>query len=157
MTDTTQGPVCPLTGCPIKNILIATVAVFAVTFGFDFLFHGMLLKGDYEATASLWRPKAEMEAMMGVCMFYHAVLAFGVASLYGFATKNSPCCGGCSKTGIKFGLLLGLIVGIGMFSSYIWTPMPLDLAIKWLGGSLAWGVITGYVLSLVAGKCCCKK
>ncbi|NBX67177.1 MAG: hypothetical protein EBQ96_09300 [Proteobacteria bacterium] len=157
MSDNNQGLTCPVTGCPVKNILIMTAAVFVVTFGFDFLYHGVFLKADYEATANLWRSQTEMQAMMGISLLYHAVLALGVGSLYGLVTKNSPCCGACAKTGLKFGFLIGLTVGILMFANYIWVPMPLDLAIKWLVGSLAWGIVTGYVLSLVSGKCCCKK
>lgn len=158
MTEENKGLVCPITGCPIKHVLIATVVAMAVTYGFDFVYHGMVLKPDYEATKALWRPEAEMMSMMNICIVYHLVLAFGVSALYCLFSKNSACGGACSKTGIKFGLLLGLIVGIIHFSSYIWLPMPMDLAIKWLGGSLAWGVLVGYALSIVASKCCaCKK
>lgn len=157
MSDTPQGLTCPITGCPVKHILIATVAVFAVTFAFDWLYHGVYLKDMYEATAAIWRPKAEMDAMMGVCLVYHAVLAFGVSALYCMMAKNCACGGGCPKTGMRFGLLLGLVIGIVHFSSYIWLPISMDLALRWLGGAVVWGVLTGYVLSLVKSKCCCKK
>lgn len=152
-----DGMVCPLTGCPIKNILIATVVTFIVTMAFDWLLHTQLMMADYTATAAMWRPEAEMNAMMGVCIFYHAVLSFGVAALYCFTSKSSSCGGACAVRGMKFGFLLGLILGISHFASYIWMPIPMDMAIKWLGGSIAWGVIIGYVLSLVSSKCCCKK
>ncbi len=144
---------CPITGCSLKKILIGTVVVAVVTFLFDWIFHGMLLKADYEATAALWRPQAEMQGMMSFCIIYHLVLAFGVSALYCYFAKGRECKGACPNTGTKFGLLLGLILGITNFAAYIWMPMPLELAIKWLAGSIVWGVIVGYVLSMLCSKC----
>lgn len=153
-----EGLTCPLTGCPVKKVLITTIVTFAVTMAFDWLFHGKLMMADYTATASMWRPEADMKAMTDVCILYHAVLAFGVAGLYCYFSKHTECGGACPGKGIRFGFLLGLILGISQFAGYIWMPIPLAMALKWLGGSIAWGVITGYVLSLVCGKCgACKK
>ena len=147
------GMTCPITGCPVKKIIIGTVVVAVVTFLFDWIFHGMLLKPDYEATAALWRPEAEMQAMTTFCLIYHFVLAFGVSALYCYFAKSSECKGACPNKGMKFGFFIGLILGISHFASYIWMPIPLELAIKWLVGSIVWGVIVGYVLAMMCSKC----
>lgn len=153
-----KGLTCPITGCPVKHILLATLGVFLVTYGFDFLYHGVLLKGDYMATASLWRTEADMKANWPVCLLYHFVLSFGIAGLYCFVGKKSSCGGACPATGVKFGLLLGMILGISAFSAYIWLPMPLGLAVKWLVGNVILGVLLGFILSRISGKLggCCK-
>lgn len=150
------GMTCPITGCPIKKVLIATVVAGLVTFVYDWFVHGVLLKADYAATAALWRPMADMEAMWQVCVIYHVVLAFGVAGLYCFMGQKSDCGGSCTKMGATFGLLLGLIMGITHFSSYIWLPMPLGLALKWLAAGVIWGVLIGFVLSRFCTTCAKK-
>lgn len=153
------GLVCPITGCPIGQILITTLIVGIVAFAFDWMVHGNLFKADYEATASLWRPQAEMEAMFPFCILFHGLFAFGTAALYCFFAKGACCGGKCPMTGVKFGLLLGLIVGIGHFSIYMMVPMTsMDLPIKWLIADIVRGVLMGYVLSLSLKKFgCCDK
>lgn len=149
------GMTCPLTGCPIKKVLITTIVAFVVSMAFDWVFHGIYMKDAYLATASMWRSDEEMKGMMNFCLIYHGVLAFGVAALYCMFSKSSDCKGSCPKRGIKFGFLVGLILGISHFASYIWMPIPLEMALNWLAGSVAWGVILGFVLSLLS-RCCNK-
>lgn len=156
-TGECKGMVCPITGCPIKKVLMATIVTFLVTMAYDWVFHGIYMMPDYQATASMWRTEAEMQSLFNICILYHAVLAFGVAGLYCFVGKNASCGGACLKTGLRFGLLLGLIIGISHFASYIWMPIPMAMAVKWLAGSVVWGLIVGFVLSLLSKKCCCSK
>ena len=148
-----SGLTCPLTGCPIWKVLLATVVTFAVTFGFDWLFHGNYMKADYEATASLWRPEAEMQQLLQWCLVYHGVLAFSVAALYCWISRISSCNGTCQKTGLKFGLLVGLIIGITHFGGYLWMPIPMEMALKWLSGTILWGLLVGLALSLTCRAC----
>lgn len=149
------GLTCPLTGCPVKHVLLAFLVVFIISFGFDFIFHGMFMKPHYEATAALWRPEAEMQDMMALCLLYHAVFSLGVASLYCLLGKCSPCGGKCPKTGLKFGILLGLILGIDDFAGYIWLPLPdMNIPLYWLAGRIVWGAAVGFALSCA---CCMMK
>lgn len=156
MNDSTEaGMKCPLSGCPVKHVLLAAVVVFLLTYAFDFLFHGMFMKPYYEATASLWRPEAEMQSMMGFCLLYHGVLAIAVAGLYCMVGKSSECQGKCPKMGVKFGILLGLVLGISDFSSYMWLPLTsTEIPMLWLIGRLVWGVVIGIAL---AYTCRCMK
>ena len=48
-----------------KRLIIAIVIVFIAIFATDFLIHGVWLKSDYAASASLWRPESEMQKLMG--------------------------------------------------------------------------------------------
>src|SRR3954466_13924241 len=43
-----------------KRLLLAFVVVFVGVFAMEYLVHGIWLKGDYEATMNLWRPKDDM-------------------------------------------------------------------------------------------------
>lgn len=158
MTEEKQcGPVCPITGCPISKVLMMTIVTALVAFGFDWLVHGNLLKADYAAYASLWRPEETMQAFLPYCILYHVVFAFAISGLYCFVAKGSACKGACPMTGIKFGLLVGLMLGITDFAAYIWLPMEnTDLVIKWLIAGIVRGVLLGYVLSMLCKQCCKK-
>jgi hypothetical protein len=156
MSEESKGLMCPITGCPMKKIAIATVIVFIVSFIYDWLVHGMLLHADYEATAALWRPMAEMQGLMKYAILYHAVLAFGTAALYCYSMKSADCGGACRGKGLRFGLLLGIIIGISHFSAFIMLPMPLSLAVKWFVAGLGWGLVQGFALSC-ACRCGCSK
>ena len=48
----------------VKKWVIASVVVFIVSQILDFIIHGVLLTGSYEATSQLWRTEAEMNQMM---------------------------------------------------------------------------------------------
>lgn len=154
--DKKCGMTCPLTGCPVSKVLINTIVAFVVTMGFDMFFHGTYLKDAYEATASMWRSDEEMKQFFDLCILYHAVLAFGIGGLYAWISKNASCGGKCHKTGLKFGFFIGLILGVSHAASYIWMPIPQELALNWLGGTIVWGLLLGLALSLVC-RVTCKK
>lgn len=48
-----------------KRLLLSCVVAFVFMCAFDFVFHGILLKGTYAATANLWRSETEMMRHMG--------------------------------------------------------------------------------------------
>jgi hypothetical protein len=150
-----EGLCCPISGCPIKHVVILAVTAFAVMFGLEWLFHGIYMMPDYEATASLWRSEAEMQGLFGFCMIRKGLMALAIAGLFGWAGKS---CGGitCPVKGAKFGLLIGLLLGANDFGTYIWMPIPMDMAIKWLIGNTLIGVVLGAVLAVVCGKVCKK-
>lgn len=150
-----KGMCCPITGCPVKHVLLAAVLVFAVMFGFEWLFHGVYMMPDYEATADLWRSEEEMMGMMHICIIRKALMALAIAGLFCWLGRD---CGGikCPVKGAKFGLLIGLLLGASMFGSYVWMPIPLDMAVKWLVGDVVMGVILGAALGLACGKMCKK-
>lgn len=153
--STGGGMCCPISGCPIKHILILAVTAFVVMFGLEWLFHGIYMMPDYEATASLWRTEAEMQGLFHICLIRKGLMALAIAGLFGWASK---ACGGinCPIKGAKFGLLVGLLLGANDFGTYIWMDIPLELAIKWLVGNTLIGVVIGAVLGIVSGKLICK-
>jgi hypothetical protein len=53
-------------------------------------------------------------------------------------------------SGIKFGALFGLAVGISAgFGSYVFMPIPLILAWSWLFGTWAQGVAAGVIVGVI--------
>ncbi len=153
--DKKNGMCCPVTGCPAKYVLMATIATFILIFLFEWLFHGILMMPDYEATAELWRDEQGMRELFHFSLISQFLRAMAIASLFCWITKND-CDSLSIATGVKIGLLIGLLSGAGMLGSYAYTPIPLDMAIKWFIGEIVLGVIIGAMLA-GAACCVCKK
>lgn len=144
-----QGLTCPLTGCPFEKLLLSTVAVFITIFAFEWVFHGMYMMPVYEATASLWRTMEESQSLMHYSLIRTFVAALMISALYCWGSKATGCHGGGLVFGLRFGLVIGLLLGGWEFSTYVWMPIPFDMAVSWLVGCVIMGVLIGIVLSLL--------
>jgi len=148
-----QGMCCPISGCPIKKVAILAIAAFATIFGFQWLYHGVYMMSDYQATAAMWRPEEQMKDFMHICMISKGLMALAASGLFCMAMKSS-CGSPCPVKGAKIGLLIGLLLGAASFSSYAWLPFEtMDIPLKWLAGDVLMGVIVGAVLGLVSRMC----
>jgi hypothetical protein len=134
----------------IKPLLMSTLAVALFTFVFEFLVHGMWLMPLYEQTASLWRPMEEMgpSALSFARLF---LLSFLISALTCKCMKKNSACGDGNAAGkttcsnqqaLCFGVILGLFMGIMMAGSYLWMPIPGELAMKWFIGGLVQGTVS---------------
>jgi hypothetical protein len=131
-------------GCCMMKCLSAVVIAFIALFAFDWVFHGQLMMDQYKATASMWRPEAEMQDYMWVCIVTKIVMAGVFACLF---CKCCAMCDGCPVAkGMKLGLKLGLLLGACAFSTYAWMPIPMEMAIYWFVGDVAKGIFVGAVL-----------
>jgi hypothetical protein len=143
--------------CPKKWLMVALIA-FAATMAYDWYVHGTLLMEQYKATAKLWRPEAEMQAMMNYCIAKHALQAMIFACLFlcwksrqTFGALFSCACPG--RKGFGFGATIGLLLGLQSASAYIYQAIPHGLAISWLGAEVVkWG-LAGAILAVLYGRC----
>lgn len=150
-----QNNACPTDGkekcakpCLFQHILIPFVIVFTTIFGFEWAFHGHYMMDAYTATASLWRPVAEMEQYGWVSMLRIAVTSGIIVCLFYCLRKKSAGCGCPAQMGIKFGAKIGLLLGIHDFGCYAYMPIPMDIAVKWLIGDIIMGVLVGLMIGL---------
>jgi hypothetical protein len=141
---------------PTIKCLIPVAAVFFTIWIFEYLFHGVYMMPEYQATASQWRPMAEMQTtqMMVICIVSKLIMAFAITCLYLWMAKGSECQGKCTKKGAKFGFKIGLLLGAQQFASYIWLPIQMDMAVKWFIGDVIMGVLIGVVLATLKSKFC---
>lgn len=134
-----------------KKIALTSLAVFVFIFIFEFIFHGCVLKSTYDATAHLWRPKAEM----GSYMPFMTLGQIGFATLFTIIFTH-----GYKGTGIMEGVRFGLLIGIfTSFETLIWysvVPYPVTLVVAWILGGLLLCVGSGVVAAKVYSceKCC---
>ena len=127
-----------------KRLLPAIVVVFVGIFATDFLIHGVWLKSDYAATASLWRPEAEMQKFMGWLMLGQLLAAITATTLWarGFAEKGSRACAA------MFGLFMGLFMQANTLITYAVQPIPSGIAGKWFVAGAVQGVLLGLLMSV---------
>jgi len=127
------------------RLFLAVLAGFAFIFASDFLIHAVWLEADYKATASLWRPEAEMRRRFALMLF--AQLLCAVAFMYIWAKtgwRRRTVSDGC-----VFGLWMGLFAQVMTIVLYVVTPMPKELALKWFLAGLLQAVVLGAIASLV--------
>ena len=146
--------------CSTKQWITTTLGAFVIASAYDWLVHGNILMGMYEATASLWRDPKEMQTLFPYMIAKHALEALVFTTLY-FTWKCSQSFGelfseDCPvRKGFLFGATVGLLLGINTAASYIWTPIPQNLALSWLvAETVKWGLVGG-ILSYFC--CSCKK
>lgn len=124
-----MGLHCPVTGVNIPRFLITVIAAFGFIFGFEFAYHGILLKPAYEATMHLWRPEADIIALMPYSFAVQLSMAVLITGLFAFTKRTGL------KNGLRFGVILGLLLGILQLSAYTYLPIPLELATAWFSGA----------------------
>lgn len=148
-----KGMCCPISGCPIKKVVVLAVVAFATIFGFQWLYHGVYMMPDYLATASMWRPEAQMKEFMHICIISKGLMALAASGLFCMAMKSS-CGAPCPVKGAKIGLLIGLLLGAASFASYAWLPFETNtIPLKWLAGDVLMGILVGTALGLVSRMC----
>lgn len=128
----------------VKRYIIAVVVVFVFTFAYDFTLHGVLLSDTYKSLAHLWRPEADMQAMMPFMVVGQLLLAVIFTFIF---TRNYE--GNGIGEGLRYGLYAGLLLGAPQISSYVYMPIPASLTATWVGGMVVWGILAGIVVSLV--------
>ncbi len=141
-----------------QSCLYSIVVGFLFLFGFNWLFHGIVLADAYVATADMWRTPAEMEELKWWCMATQLLIVILLAKLY----CKMNCCKGI-QGGVCFGVLAGLLLAVLDARAYIYSPLPESLAVAWAIGSLVSGVGLGIIFSYFKSCCgsqcatsCCK-
>ncbi len=126
-----------------KKLGIATVAIYVAWFILDYLIHGVLLQGTYEATAHLWRPMEEMKN--GVMVVVGLIAALTLAYVYITMVGQKSM-----ANAVKYGLILGVGWGVSVgYGSYAVMPIPYSLALTWFLGTVVEMAVAGAILGLV--------
>ncbi len=130
----------------LKKYLLSVVLVFVLWSVLEFVIHGIILSQAYQATASLWRPMAEMKVgLMHLSSFIAAAAFVGVYAL--LVTDKSI------KTGILYGVLMGLFSGVPMaMGSYSYMPITGYIAVVWFFGSVILMTLAGLCVGMILKK-----
>ena len=128
----------------IKRYAASVIVAFIFAFLFDMIAHGHLIMPLYEATEELWRTTDEMEQFYPLSM---TVQFLSVAVLTYLYTRNHE--GKGIGEGIRFGVIIGLFVGIGWAGMIAYMPIPVTLAGAWFAASFIQMVGLGFLFSLI--------
>jgi len=127
----------------MKKFGLAVLAVFVSWEVIDIILHGVILKGAYEATASLWRPMEEMKNVLMIIVVLLAAIAF--VWIYFSMIGNRSI-----NTGVKYGLIFGFGAGVSMgYGTYSVMAIPYFMAFAWFLGTLIEGAVGGLLLGLI--------
>ena len=152
MTKKEDTKTCPITPCSLKGFLLPTIVVFGVIFIFELLFHGNLMRPHYLATASLWRGPEEIESLFHISLIRTIIASSIIVILYNCICKVNDA--SCCVSGTKFGLLIGLLLGIWDFGAYSYLPIPMEIALSWLLGNIVMGMLIGISLKWLNDYMC---
>jgi|SaaInl4_150m_RNA_FD_contig_21_814206_length_576_multi_6_in_0_out_0_1 hypothetical protein len=130
----------------IKRAGLATLAVLVLWTALDFILHGLILGGAYEATAELWRPMEEMK--MGLIHIVTAISAICFVTIWTYMIRPQTM-----KNGVLFGLIFGIAAGISMgYGTYSSMPIPYYLAFAWFVGTIVEATLAGVVVALIVNE-----
>ena len=128
----------------MKKKLMGAVAIMVAWAIWDILFHGILLAGEYQATAQLWRTQESMNPL-----FTNAI---ALITGYIFIQIYSQFILGQSRnSALRFGMHIGILTGVGFgIASYGWMPITTVIAGGWAIANVVKftiaGAITGYFI-----------
>jgi len=108
----------------MKKMALGGLAAFVFVFLYEFLVHGFLMKGMYEATMSVWRPQEE--SSMPIMFLSQFLFAMAVAFFYPVVGPDKDC-----KKAIPFGFGLGLVMAMPSIGTYSYLPIPMSISLLW--------------------------
>ena len=132
-----------------KRIVLGIIAVFVAWQVMDFVLHGLILASTYQATASLWRPMAEMK--MSLMRVGGLIAAMCFVCLYAWLVKPKSW-----AAGLSYGLILGVATGVSMgYGTYCVMPIPASLAAAWCIGSVVKTAVAGLLAGWIVKESAC--
>jgi hypothetical protein len=137
----------------ITRILLAALAAFFTAYVLDVAVNLIWFAEDYAALSEVFRAPQEMQSRLwlGLLIYalYHVLFAGLFARLYAGATRAAGEAASDSTSprrprawildGLAFGFFMTLLVGApSALMQYVYYPLPLVLALKWIAsGALA--------------------
>jgi hypothetical protein len=129
-----------------KKFWLGVVAVFVVLSIVEAVVNMGIMSGDYQATASLWRPEGEMK----IWLFY---VVYAFISYFFTLIFSKGYEGGGIVEGLRYGFYVGMMMAVPMaYGTYAAMPVPYSFALKWFLCGLIEYMIVGAVLAAVYGK-----
>ena len=129
-----------------KKLWLGFAAVFVLTVLLDWFVSMVLMMGEYQQTAQLWRPEAEMKT--GVIIIVEIFFAFFFTFIFSKGYEGKGV-----MEGVRYGLYVSLMMNVtGAYMTYATMPVPYMLALKWFLYGTVQYLIYGAVLAIIYGK-----
>ena len=128
-----------------KKFFFAFIAAFAFVFLYEWLFHGILMKGSYSEIPTLWRPEAEFQRYFPLLVFGQIIFVFFFILIFvrGFGS------GGGVGGGFRYGALIGLL-GVGAnLIQYAVQPLTTHILLCWAISGIIEFAIAGAIVGAI--------
>lgn len=127
----------------VGRFLLATVAVFITSFVYSLIVHGHLLVDTYKDTmVSVTGGSIALDFGLLMKLLTLMVITF-------IFTRNYESKG--LGEGVRFGVMIGLLTGLVLVSSYLGLGTIKTVGLVWIIDSIMHGIVLGVTLSLVYG------
>ncbi|MEZ0470604.1 hypothetical protein [Luteimonas salinilitoris] len=128
-----------------KRFWVCGVVVAMAALLLGFLVHGVLLRADYLAHASLYRSQAEANARFGWIVIAYLLIGFSMTWLYRRLHDADDVQLG---TGLRFGIAIGLVSFVPWhLLAYVGQPLPLSLMLRQIAFDLVAMALLGLLLA----------
>src|SRR4051812_20213748 len=87
-----------------KRGFVALICAFIVIFMFEFVWHGMLMKGAYMEVAGLWRSETDLKAHFWALVLGQLIIAFAFTGFYVSQIGINS-----ASTGARYGIVIGIL------------------------------------------------
>lgn len=129
------------------SLLKSFIAVFVVLWITDFVIHGKLLEPLYMATANLWRPEADMKALMPYMLVGQLIIAFFFTLIFTHGYNGTGW-----MEGVRYGALMTCMMAGHNLIMYSVTPWPMNLVLYWIALGFVQCTLMGVVAAVTYKK-----
>ena len=128
-----------------KRFWICGIVVGAAALILGLLVHGVVLRGDYQAMAALYRTQEQANAHAGWVLPAYLLLGLAMTWLY----RRMPDSEGIDlRRGARFGLAIALVSFVPWHMlAFVAQPLPLAMMLRQVGLDLVAMVLLGILLS----------
>ena len=134
-----------------KNCMKTAGAGVVLVFAMDFVFHGLLMKGIYQASPQLWRAPETMGAYLPYMSLGQVLMALMMAAIFAKGYH-----GGGWREGLRFGLFFGALDAGKNLITYAVVPYDLSLILAWTGIAFFESIVLGLVFAKIRGSNICE-
>ena len=131
----------------MKAMLIGGVLAFVFVFIYEFVVHGFLMAGLYEATTNVWRPQEE--SSMVTMLLGQFLFSMALAFFYPIVGPDKNC-----KKAVPFGFGLGLVMAMPSIATYSYLPIPLSISLLWAVAAFVKALVASIIVAKVFNKLC---
>jgi hypothetical protein len=127
-----------------KRGAITLIVAFVFIFGFEFVWHGVLMKPAYAETAGLWRTNGDFLHHFWLLLLGHAVVAFAFTGLY-ISKIGVPRV----ATGMAYGIVIGIFCAGADLIRFAVQPLTIKILWMWIAGGLIEFAVVGALVAAI--------
>ena len=128
-----------------KIFWIGFVVVYITLQAIGFVIHGILMNDTYEALAAVFRPKEQMDSMMGIMFVSAAVVTFVFCYVFTHGREGTGV-----MEGVRYGTIMGVFLALPTsIDAYVIYPITQELAAVWFISTVVSLMIGGVVFSVI--------